>query len=94
MHTRNVVVRAHVHAPHQIYGSQDCTTPTRFCQICHTLQSGLLLQPKQIQKLTLGQHVLHGKSGPKPPITILTFSFFEKSISAGGSVTAATRFYM
>ena len=90
-----VVVHAHVHAPHQIYASQDCITPTRFCQICHTLQSGLSLQPKYIQKLTLGQRVLHGKRRPKTPITTLTFFFFkEKSISVGGSLTAAARFYI
>ena len=75
-----VVVHAHARAPHQIYASQDCTTPTRFCRICHTLQSRMSLQPKHIEKLT-AQRVLHGKSGPKTPVTTLTFFFFRKKSS-------------
>ena len=71
----HVLCACTTHAPHQIYTSQYCTTPMRFCQICHTLQSGLQLQPKHLQQLTLGLHVLHGKNGPKTPITTLTFLF-------------------
>ena len=74
-----VHVHAHVHRPHQIYTSQYCTTPTRFCRIWHTSQSGLWLLPKHIEKLTLGLHLLHRKNGPKTPIK--TPSFFLQILS-------------